>query len=204
MHDIWMKPLAGDDVAVVLWNRGICGTHLPLTVNWTQLGLPAAQAMEVRDLFLRKDLGEHVGHYTGFVNIDGVLMLRLSKPKQHAQAASPSSKPKQPASASRPARALAAPRAPPSGALLYIDFGPGMTLELTQLDVAKNATTTLLGLGVGESFFDMVSATSSDGSKYFATVQHKGHPIDPHVPSTHGRTIRPNVRGTSGISRQIG
>jgi hypothetical protein len=78
-HDVWMKPLAGEDVAVVLWNRGICGTHSLLTVNWTMVGLPPSQPRYVRDLFLEKDLGTHKGSYTGFVNIDGVLMLRLAK-----------------------------------------------------------------------------------------------------------------------------
>ena len=32
-HDIWMKPLRGGDVAVVLWNRGVCGTHSMLSVG---------------------------------------------------------------------------------------------------------------------------------------------------------------------------
>ena len=80
-HDIWMKPLVGHDVAVVLWNRGICGTHSQLTVNWTTVGLPASQPCLVRDLFRRKDLGVYTGSFTGFVNIDGVLMLRLSQKK---------------------------------------------------------------------------------------------------------------------------
>ena len=39
-HDIWMKPLSGGDIALVLWNRGVCGAHSLLTVNWTMLGLP--------------------------------------------------------------------------------------------------------------------------------------------------------------------
>ena len=52
----------------------------------TSVGLPAAQTMGVSDLFLRKDLGTHVGHYTGRVDIDGGLMLRLSGPKQTASA----------------------------------------------------------------------------------------------------------------------
>ena len=50
------------------------------------VGLPAAQTMGVSDLFLRKDLGTHVGDYTGCVDIDGGLMLRLSGPKQAASA----------------------------------------------------------------------------------------------------------------------
>ena len=67
------------DLAVVLWNRGICGTHLQLSVSWDSLGLQATQRMAVRDLFLEKDLGSFTGSFTAFVNPDGVVMLRLSK-----------------------------------------------------------------------------------------------------------------------------
>lgn len=80
-YDAWMRPLDGGDLAVVLWNRGTCGTHRQLSVSWGDLGLPASQPMAVRDLFLRQDLGTATGSFTGWVNIDGVLMLRLSKPK---------------------------------------------------------------------------------------------------------------------------
>ena len=78
-HDIWTKPLAGGDLAVVLWNRGQCGTHSVIEADWATLGLPVAQPMTVRNLFLRKDLGTFVGSFKGFVDIDGVLMVRLSK-----------------------------------------------------------------------------------------------------------------------------
>ena len=78
-HDVWAKPLAGGDLAVVLWNRGVCGTPRRLTVQWTDLKLDPAQPMRVRDLFLRKDLGTHTANFTSFVNVDGVVMLRLVK-----------------------------------------------------------------------------------------------------------------------------
>lgn len=52
-----------------------------LAFNWTDIGLPATQPMAVRDLFLKQDLGTFAGNFTGFVNPDGVLMLRLSKAK---------------------------------------------------------------------------------------------------------------------------
>ena len=35
--------------------------------------------MVARDLFLQKDLGTFVDSVSGFVDIDGVLMLRLTK-----------------------------------------------------------------------------------------------------------------------------
>ena len=41
-----MKPLDGGDLAVVLWNRGTCGTHRQLAVSWSALGLPAGQKIQ--------------------------------------------------------------------------------------------------------------------------------------------------------------
>lgn len=79
-HDIWMKPLEHGDITVALWNRGVCGTHRLLTLNWTTIALPPAQPMSVRDLFEEKDLGVHRTQFTGWIDIDDVLMLRLSKP----------------------------------------------------------------------------------------------------------------------------
>ena len=78
-HDVWMKPLSGGDIAVAVWNRGVCGTHMPLSFNWTMIALPPTRPMKLRDLFEEKDLGVHSGNYTGFVDIDDVMMLRLSK-----------------------------------------------------------------------------------------------------------------------------
>ena len=78
-YDAWMKPLSNGDVAVVLWNREVCGTHTQLSVSWKELGLPASQPMAARDLFEKKDLGKFRGSFSAFVNIDGVVMVRLSK-----------------------------------------------------------------------------------------------------------------------------
>lgn len=79
-HDIWMRPLSGGDVAVVMWNRGICGVHRILSFNWTTVELPSSQPMRLRDLFLERDLGVFTANFSSFVNPDGVRMLRLSKP----------------------------------------------------------------------------------------------------------------------------
>ena len=78
-YDAWMKPLKGGDLAVVLWNRGTCGTHRQLTVRWSELALPAGQKMAARDLFQQKDLGTVTDALSGWVNPDGVLMVRLTK-----------------------------------------------------------------------------------------------------------------------------
>ena len=77
-HDVWMRHLANGDIAVVLWNRGHCGTHLQLTATWKMLGLDSGKKYKVRDLFAKKDLGTFNKEYTAFVDIDGVVMVKLS------------------------------------------------------------------------------------------------------------------------------
>ena len=77
--DTWMRPLANGDLALVLWNRGTCGAHRQMSASWGALGLPPSQPMAVRDLFARKDIGTATGQVSGWVNPDGVLMLRLSR-----------------------------------------------------------------------------------------------------------------------------
>ena len=73
--------IQNDDFRKALWNRGVCGTHSLLSFNWTSVGLSSTEPMAVRDIFEEQDLGTHTGQYTGWVDIDDVLMLRLSKPK---------------------------------------------------------------------------------------------------------------------------
>ena len=78
-HEVWVKPLAGGDIAFVLWFRGVCGTHTKLSVDWATLGIDPSAKMNARDLFERKDLGVFCGSFAGWVNSQGVLMVRLSK-----------------------------------------------------------------------------------------------------------------------------
>mmetsp|Transcript_29962 Transcript_29962/g.95861 ORF Transcript_29962/g.95861 Transcript_29962/m.95861 type:complete len:438 (+) Transcript_29962:56-1369(+) len=78
-HDVWARPLANGDTAVVLWNRGVCGTHSLLGFDWPTVGVAdASRRMAVRDLFEQRDLGVHAGSFSSFVDLSGVLMLRLS------------------------------------------------------------------------------------------------------------------------------
>ena len=84
-HDVWARPLANGDTAVVLWNRGVCGTHSLLGFDWPTVGVAdASRRMGVRDLFEQRDLGVHAGSFSGFVDLSGVLMLRLS-PAERAE-----------------------------------------------------------------------------------------------------------------------
>jgi alpha-N-acetylgalactosaminidase len=77
--DVWMRELAGGDLAVVLWNRGEDGTHRQVTATWHDLGIEdEMQAFKVRDLFKKKDLGTFYGEFSPFVDIDGVVMVRMT------------------------------------------------------------------------------------------------------------------------------
>jgi alpha-galactosidase len=56
-REVWSKTLGGARRrAVAFFNRGASAAQV--TVRWTDLGLPAGAAA-VRDLWARKDLGDH-------------------------------------------------------------------------------------------------------------------------------------------------
>ncbi len=75
--DVWSKTLSGTNVrAVALLNRG--GSAASISVNWTDLGLPAGAAT-VRDLWAHTDLGSFTGSYTASnVPSHGVAMLKVT------------------------------------------------------------------------------------------------------------------------------
>jgi alpha-N-acetylgalactosaminidase len=76
--EVWARPLAGGDVAVVLFNRG-GGLSPPLQIafNFSQVGIVALRCA-VRDLFARADIGIFQNGFEAPVPPTGVLMLRLS------------------------------------------------------------------------------------------------------------------------------
>jgi alpha-N-acetylgalactosaminidase len=77
--DVWIKPLQNGDFAVVMWNRGVCGSPREVTLNWSDISLPKASRYNVRDLYLHKDMGVFSSSYTTFINpAGGVAALRLS------------------------------------------------------------------------------------------------------------------------------
>jgi alpha-galactosidase len=60
--EVWSKTMSGTNTrAVALFNRS--GAAESITVQWSQLGLPAGAAT-VRDLWAAKDLGPSTGSYT--------------------------------------------------------------------------------------------------------------------------------------------
>ncbi len=78
-YEVWMKPLIGDELAVVLFNRS--ASSATLTADWSDLGLPADHTSAVRDLWEHADKGSFSNAYSTQVDPHGVVMLRLSVPQ---------------------------------------------------------------------------------------------------------------------------
>ncbi|CAF1353096.1 unnamed protein product [Rotaria sordida] len=76
--EIWAGPLSDGSQAVLLLNRNST-TGEVITVKWTDLGWPANQWAQVRDLWTRQDLGMFFGSYTS-PNIErhAVQMLKIT------------------------------------------------------------------------------------------------------------------------------
>jgi hypothetical protein len=71
------------------------------------------------------------------------------------------------------------------GSLLFVDVikTSPFTLGLQALNLAALIVSPVVVLGPGGSFYDQVSAISSDGLTYYATIQQEGEPIKPFLPS---------------------
>jgi alpha-galactosidase len=74
--EIWARPLADGTHAVGLFNRGL--GPKAVTVRWADLGLKATQ--QVRDLWLRKDLGTFKDAFTATVPRHGVVFVKVGRP----------------------------------------------------------------------------------------------------------------------------
>jgi alpha-galactosidase len=76
--EVWAKNMSDGSVAVILLN--LDGSNATaITADWADLGLPAAEPRSVRDLWAKKDLGDHAGSFTAAVEPHGALMARLAK-----------------------------------------------------------------------------------------------------------------------------
>ncbi len=73
--EVWARPLAGGNRAVILLNRGTAQQEI--RVNWEALGYPAHLSAAVRDLWLKKDLGKFTGQYSALVPSHGVVMVTV-------------------------------------------------------------------------------------------------------------------------------
>jgi alpha-galactosidase len=77
--EVWRKPLANDEMAVAMLNRG--ETETSITANWQTLGFSPSAAVKVRDLWQHKNLGVFTGSYTVTVAPHATVLIRLVKDK---------------------------------------------------------------------------------------------------------------------------
>ena len=73
--EVWARPIAGGNRAVLLFNRG--ATERVVTANWEDLGYPAHLSAAVRDLWQGKDLGKFTGKFAANVASHGVVMVTV-------------------------------------------------------------------------------------------------------------------------------
>jgi alpha-galactosidase len=74
--EIWVRPLAGGSQAVALLNRG--SNSRSIRLDWSALNLPAYVPLDVRDLWLGKNLPRATGSLTAEVAPHAVLMLQVT------------------------------------------------------------------------------------------------------------------------------
>jgi alpha-galactosidase len=75
-REVWVKPLAGGDRALLLFNRGDAPASIRATAD--QLGWPADVRAKIRDLWGHKDVGRWAGSIEATVEPHGVAMFRIA------------------------------------------------------------------------------------------------------------------------------
>ena len=75
-QEIWIRPLAGGDTAVALFNRGKDTTSI--AVKWSELGLKKNPS-KARDVWLHKDVALKGATYSAEVPSHGTVLLRVRK-----------------------------------------------------------------------------------------------------------------------------
>lgn len=74
--EVWAKQLADGSRAVVLFNRG--ETEENMTFSWTEIGYSNQLDMNVRDLWLKKDMGKFSEKYSARVPSHGVVVVKVA------------------------------------------------------------------------------------------------------------------------------
>jgi alpha-galactosidase len=73
--EVWSKQLNDGSRAVILFNRS--KSDETISVSWTDIGYPKRLSAKVRDLWLKKDLGEFEGSFAATVLSHGVVMVKI-------------------------------------------------------------------------------------------------------------------------------
>eukprot|EP01017_Pseudomicrothorax_dubius_P049350 TRINITY_DN9163_c0_g2_i1.p1 TRINITY_DN9163_c0_g2~~TRINITY_DN9163_c0_g2_i1.p1 ORF type:complete len:394 (+),score=79.03 TRINITY_DN9163_c0_g2_i1:67-1248(+) len=75
--EVWAGPLTGNDVAVILFNRG--RSSATMTADFKQVGFTDSDCAKVRDLYAGANLGSFTKSYATQVGSHGVKVLRLTR-----------------------------------------------------------------------------------------------------------------------------
>ncbi len=75
--EVWVKNLAGEARAVILFNRG--QAPAPVALSWQEIGLPFDAELKVRDLWAKRDVGVVKGTFSVRVPAHDVVMIKVSK-----------------------------------------------------------------------------------------------------------------------------
>ncbi|UCD50297.1 MAG: hypothetical protein JSW27_22555, partial [Phycisphaerales bacterium] len=73
--EVWSKELVDGSRAVVLFNRS--ATEADIGFSWSEIGYPEYLTAQVRDLWLKKDMGKFKGSYSARVPSHGVVMVKV-------------------------------------------------------------------------------------------------------------------------------
>jgi len=76
---VWSRPLRDGTTAVGMFNTGAIDCE-EATVKWDDIGVHGKQP--VRDLWVKKDVGEFDGRYTARIPGHGAVMLKIGRPNQ--------------------------------------------------------------------------------------------------------------------------
>jgi alpha-galactosidase len=74
--EVWAKQMADGSRAVVLFNRAEANANV--SFRWEEVGYPAHLSANVRDLWMKKDLGKLAGEFSAAVPAHGVVMVRVT------------------------------------------------------------------------------------------------------------------------------
>jgi alpha-galactosidase len=73
--EVWSKELADGSRAVVLFNRS--ANDADIGFSWSEIGYPQRLTAQVRDLWLKQDMGQFKGSYSAKVPSHGVVMVTV-------------------------------------------------------------------------------------------------------------------------------
>ena len=80
--EVWIKPLHDGSFAVVLLNKSLVRANITLLISAVNNGgdfFPASlETVHVRDIFRGKDLGQHSGSFSAWVDGHDALLLRVT------------------------------------------------------------------------------------------------------------------------------